>query len=171
MKELILPDGTTAGGTSVYLSGVTSTTTWQKFTINCLNYCGDTSDLVLLEPLSCRGIGRWSFSDFTREQEWCFSHAEGADIFSLYLSSESSALPLYYLGRYFTLFQRRFPEDYNRRFIVSLEDGYCWYDELIVQLHLALQGEHATKDIICEHATPQKHAHAIFDAYNYARLG
>ena len=71
-----------------------------------------------------------------KQISWEFERLEQMDIFSMYFCNDDSDQPicLYELGRNIIRMQNRFPSDWEKRIIISVEDGYkrkedvCYYE-------------------------------------------
>lgn len=89
---------------------------------------------------------------------WEYKRLEQMDIFSMYFCNSNSAQPicLYELGRYVVRMQNRFPSDWEKRIIISVENGYKRKDDIIIQTGLC-----APKLWIDTYGNPKTHANYI----------
>lgn len=141
---------------SVFLAGgITNCGDWQNKVIDQLKTF--STNLSVFNPR------REHFDILNRletfEQiKWEFDHLETADIFSMYFCNSESVQPIcmYELGRNVVRMQNRFPSDWEKRIVVSVEDGYARADDVRIQLQLC-----APKMRIDMNATPEDHAHYI----------
>lgn len=90
--------------------------------------------------------------------KWEYERLEKMDFFSMYFCGGESVQPIcmYELGRNIVRMQNRFPNDWQDRIIVSVENGYKRKDDVIIQLGLCAPKINVYSDI-----TPSDHAAAI----------
>lgn len=146
---------------SVFLAGgITNCYDWQNKVIEQLK--NSNTNLSIFNPK------RQNFdildSDETFKQiKWEFDRLETADIFSIYFCNSESVQPIcmYELGRNVVRMQNRFPSDWEKHIVVSVEDGYKRADDVRIQLKLC-----APKMRIDMNATPDDHAHHILWYFN-----
>lgn len=128
---------------SVFLAGgITNCRGWQKDVISFLK----DYDVTLFNPR------RDSF-DITdknasyKQVGWEFYNLERADVFSMYFCSGDSDQPIcmYELGRNILRMQNRFPADWEKRIIISVEDGYKRTADVLIQTELATDGKVSVK--------------------------
>lgn len=140
--------------TSVFLAGgITNCANWQKEVIEELEF----TNVSIFNP-------RQENFDITNtlashnQIEWEFNRLEQMDIFSMYFCDSESVQPIcmYELGRYVVRMQNRFPSDWQKRIVVSVEDGYKRTTDVVTQLGLI------TPDITVNLYTfPKTHAYYI----------
>lgn len=122
--------------------GITNCYNWQAELLSRLDVGEDDRDLVVFNPRRAD----FPIDDPNAAQEqisWEFEHLEKADLFSIYFCSGKSDQPIcmYELGRYIERMKRRFPRDWDRRIIVTVEDGYKRKSDVIIQTSLATGGK------------------------------
>lgn len=68
---------------------------------------------------------------------------EQMDIFSMYFCNDNSTQPIcmYELGRNIVRMQNRFPFDWEKRIVISIEDGYIRTQDVLIQTHLSTNGK------------------------------
>ena len=141
--------------TSVFLAGgITNCKEWQKEVIENLKY----EDVSIFNPRQ----EHFDVSDKTASYKqilWEFEHLEKMDIFSMYFCNDNSDQPIcmYELGRNIVRMQNRFPSDWEKRIVVSVEDGYSRKTDVLIQTELATQN----KVFVDVNATPDLHAQYI----------
>ena len=124
----------------VFLAGgITNCENWQKECIKQLEerYHG-TDNLVVFNPR------RENFpindpSASLQQIQWEFDAIERCDIFSMYFCSGESDQPIcmYELGRNILRIQNRFPLDWEKRIVISVERGYKRKQDVLIQTDLA----------------------------------
>ena len=141
--------------TSVFLAGgITNCKEWQKEVIDELAF----EDISFFNP-------RQEHFDISNENAsykqilWEFERLEKMDIFSMYFCNDNSDQPIcmYELGRNIIRMQNRFPTDWEKRIVISVEDGYKRKADVLIQTELATQN----KVFVEDNATPDLHAHYI----------
>ena len=144
--------------TSVFLAGgITNCKEWQK---------------EVIDELSCYKISvfnprRESFdvsdkSATVKQIAWEYEQLERMDIFSMYFCDDNSDQPIcmYELGRNIVRMQNRFPSDWQKRIVVSIEHGYRRRQDVLVQLSLCAQNIFVDTE-----ANPKYHAARIKKAF------
>lgn len=155
MSQIITaPSSATPKHKSVFLAGgITNCKEWQKEVIKELDY----ADITIFNP-------RQEHFDVTdklaayKQIEWEFDRLETMDMFSMYFCNDNSDQPIcmYELGRNIVRMQNRFPADWQKRIVISVEKGYKREKDVLIQMQLI------SKDIFVEpDATPETHAHYI----------
>ena len=148
---------------SVFLAGgITNCRDWQKEVEERLSYI---QKLSVINPRN----DKFDITDesASRKQiKWEFERLEKADIFSIYFCNSDSVQPicLYELGRNIVRMQQRFPNDWEDRIVISIENGYSRYLDVIEQVSLC-----APRLWVNINATPIAHAMCIGE--KNARLG
>ena len=141
--------------TLVFLAGgITNCKEWQKEVIDNLKY----EDVSLCNP-------RQEHFDVTDKSAsykqilWEFSYLERMNIFSMYFCNDNSDQPIcmYELGRNIVRMQNRFTYDWEKRIIISVEDGYRRKEDVLIQTELATQN----KVFVETNATPYLHSKYI----------
>lgn len=91
---------------------------------------------------------------------WEYKHLEKMDIFSMYFCNSDSVQPIcmYELGRNVLKMQMRFPCDWQKRIIISVEDGYKRTEDVITQIELC------SRLFVYTDADPNSHAQLIRNA-------
>ena len=77
----------------------------------------------------------------------------------MYYCNDNSDQPIcmYELGRNIVRMQNRFPSDWEKRIVISVEDGYRRKADVLIQTELATQN----KVFVEANATPDLHAQYI----------
>ena len=149
---------------SVFLAGgITNCKEWQKKVIEELEF----EDISIFNP-------RQEHFDITdknaayKQIQWEFERLEQMDIFSMYFCNDNSTQPIcmYELGRNIVRMQNRFPSDWEKRIIISVEDGYERVKDVLVQTELATKG----RIFVETGADPQSHAQYIIGKNRCLRL-
>ena len=164
MKQIIIaPSLEIPKNPTVFLGGgITNCDDWQSKVCECFD---DSKSITVFNPR------RANFNVFDRtataqQIDWEFSKLEKCDIFSMYFCNSDSVQPicLYELGRNVIRMQNRFPTTWERRIIVSIEEGYKRTQDVIIQMAYAMPGV-----FIDSMATPEFHAKQILLALEYLR--
>lgn len=125
--------------TSVFLAGgITNCKNWQKEVIKELRF----EDISIFNPRQ----EHFDVSDKNasyKQIEWEFERLEQMDIFSMYFCNDNSTQPIcmYELGRNIVRMQNRFPFDWEKRIVISIEDGYIRTQDVLIQTHLSTNGK------------------------------
>ena len=141
--------------TSVFLAGgITNCKEWQKEVIEKLKY----DKVSLFNPRQ----EHFDVSDKNASYNqilWEFERLEKMDIFSMYFCNGNSDQPIcmYELGRNLVRMQNRFPGDWEKRIVISVEDGYRRRGDVLIQTALATQN----KVFVETNATPELHSQYI----------
>ena len=141
--------------TSVFLAGgITNCKEWQKAVIEELEF----EDISFFNPRQ----EHFDVSDKNASYKqilWEFERLEKMDIFSMYYCNDNSDQPIcmYELGRNIVRMQNRFPSDWEKRIVISVEDGYRRKADVLIQTELATQN----KVFVEANATPDLHAQYI----------
>lgn len=139
---------------SVFLAGgITNCKEWQKEVLAEL----ELEDVTIYNPRR----DSFDISDKTasdRQITWEYEKLERMDIFSMYFCSGPSDQPIcmYELGRNIVRMQNRFPSDWEKRIVISVESGYSRAFDVVKQVNLC-----APKLFIYPDATPEAHARQI----------
>lgn len=140
---------------SVFLAGgITNCGDWQREVekhLDCIE------ELSVINPRN----DKFDITDesASRKQiKWEFDRLEKADIFSMYFCNSGSVQPicLYELGRNIVRMQQRFPNDWEDRIVISIEDGYLRELDVITQMRLC-----ASRLWVFTNASPYSHAMRI----------
>ncbi len=138
--------------------GITNCKDWQNEVVNNINSC----DITVFNP---RQINfDITDHDATRKQiEWEFKRLEQMDIFTMYFCNSDSDQPIcmYELGRNIVKMQNRFPNDWENRIVVSVEEGYKRADDVRIQMQLC-----APKIFVDCDSSPTQHAYYIRNVVN-----
>ena len=141
--------------TSVFLGGgITNCKEWQKEVIRELEF----EDISLFNPRQ----EHFNVSDKNASYKqilWEFERLEKMDIFSMYFCNDNSDQPIcmYELGRNIVRMQNRFADDWEKRIVISVENGYRREADVIIQTELATRN----KIFVHTDATPELHAQYI----------
>jgi len=147
---------------SVFLAGgITNCHDWQSDVIDIL---GDNPSFCLVNP-------RQKHFDVTNKNaafdqiKWEYDRLEQMDIFSMYFCNGESDQPIcmYELGRNILRMQNRFPSDWHKRIVISIEAGYKREQDVLIQTGLCT-GDNVVPITI--NATPETHAACIKHAIN-----
>jgi len=142
---------------SVFLAGgITNCKEWQKEVIEELEYY----NISVFNPRQ----EHFDVSDTSaslKQIAWEYERLEKMDIFSMYFCNDNSDQPIcmYELGRNIIRMQNRFPNDWQKRIVVSVEDGYKRKQDVLIQLSLCAPSLFVNAD-----ATPYNHADLIHSA-------
>lgn len=142
---------------SVFLAGgITNCNEWQKEVIEELK----DYDISIFNPRQ----DHFDVSDKSASEKqiaWEYERLEQMDIFSIYFCDSVSNQPisLYELGRNIVRIQNRFPNDWQKRIVVSVEYGYKRKQDVLIQLSLCAPSLYINAD-----ATPSSHAVLIRNA-------
>lgn len=146
---------------SVFLAGgITNCKEWQKEVIENLKY-EEYEDVSLFNPRQ----EHFDVSDKSASYKqilWEFERLEKMDIFSMYYCNDNSDQPIcmYELGRNIVRMQNRFPSDWEKRIVISVEDGYRRKADVLIQTELAT----LNKVFVDGNATPDLHSQYIMKA-------
>lgn len=158
---------TTKDNIRVFLAGgISNCANWQEKVIKELKKYETSKNL---ENVVIDNPRRKQFDiekDSAEEQiEWEFNKLEQCDIFSIYFCNSKSVQPicLYELGRNILRMQEKFPNDWQVRIVISIEDGYSREQDVLIQSKLALKGVDV---FVNTKATPESHANCIMEAIN-----
>ena len=149
--------------TSVFLAGgITNCKEWQKKVIEELEF----EDISIFNPRQ----EHFDISDKNnayKQISWEFERLEQMDIFSMYFCNDNSMQPIcmYELGRNILRMQNRFPFDWEKRIVISVEDGYERVKDVLIQTELATKG----RIFIETDATPESHSQYIRSAIRRIR--
>ena len=147
---------------SVFLAGgITNCEDWQKEVTRELEF----EDISIFNP-------RQEHFDITdklasyKQITWEYERLEQMDIFSMYFCNANSDQPIcmYELGRNIVRMQNRFPNDWEKRIIISVEDGYRRKADVLIQTELC-----ASKLFVDADSSPNKHAQYIKNAIRMLR--
>ena len=140
--------------------GITDCADWQSTVVSSFEADKDFKDknIILYNPRR----ENWNMSmnskaEAQRQIEWEFKRLEKMDIFSMYFAaSQTSVGPicLYELGRYVCRMQMRFPQDWQLRIVVDIENGYLRENDVIEQLYWATRGQ------VCANTRVSEYTHA-----------
>lgn len=168
MKEIIAPTEYIMQKNEISLflaGGITNCPKWQKDIIKRLNDY-QTDELVVFNPRR----DNFPIDDKTAAYEqilWEFNQLNNIDIFSIYFSSGISDQPIcmYELGRYIAKMQYRFPIDWEKRIIISVEYGYKRKEDVIIQTSLACGNKVLVNVQLNEDVLKTYHSEYIVKAY------
>lgn len=141
--------------TSVFLAGgITNCKEWQKEVIEKFEY----EDVSLFNPRQEHFDVSDKFASYD-QISWEFERLEKMDIFSMYYCNDNSDQPIcmYELGRNIVRMQNRFPSDWEKRIVISVEYGYRRKADVIIQTSFATQ----SKIFVEPDASPDLHAQYI----------
>lgn len=146
----------------VFLAGgITKCREWQKEVIEYLRqeYRHNNDNLVLFNPRR----DNFPINDPSAASEqitWEFNMLEQCDIFSIYFDEGESDQPIcmYELGRNICRMQMRFPTDWENRIIVSSDENYKRYNDVIMQKTLATNDSYVNTSL-------HNHCVSIYDSY------
>lgn len=144
---------------SVFLAGgITNCGDWQK---EVEEHLSSIQELSVINPRNDK-FDVTDISASRKQIKWEFEHLEKTDIFSIYFCNSGSVQPicLYELGRNIVRMQQRFPNDWEDRIVISIENGYSRYLDVVEQTSLC-----APKLWININATPKSHAMRIGEKF------
>jgi len=139
---------------SVFLAGgITNCDDWQQKVIEELKY----KDITIFNPRQ----NQFDVTDKSasyRQIVWEYERLEKMDIFAMYFCNSDSDQPIcmYELGRNILRMQNRFPSSWQKRIIISVEDGYKRQEDVIIQTSLC-----APDLLVHTGVTPELHAYRI----------
>jgi len=131
------------GDITVFLAGgITNCWEWQDKIIELLMEKGDakqSNELVIFNPRR----KNFPIDDPNASYDqicWEFKMLEKADIFSMYFCGDTPSdqpICMYELGRNIVRMQMKYPAEWQKRIIVSLESKYKRKNDVIIQTELA----------------------------------
>lgn len=142
--------------------GIADCKDWQNEVIKELSKY-DLKHLVLFNPrMDHYDATKISTEDRANQIAWGFEQLEKMDIFSMYFCNSTSVQPIcmYELGRNLLSMQYRFPKDYEKRILITIENGYSRQFDVEIQSELAL----GYSPILLARS-PREHALKIKEAY------
>lgn len=143
---------------SVFLAGgITNCKEWQKAVIEELEF----ENISIFNPRQ-ENFDITDKSASYKQIVWEFECLEKMDIFSMYFCNDNSDQPIcmYELGRNICRMQNRFPSDWEKRIVISVEDGYRRKADVLIQVALATKN----KVFVENNATPYLHSLYIIRA-------
>lgn len=153
-QVIISPNTEKALFQSVFLAGgITNCKDWQSEVIEELR----DENISIINPRR----SQFDVMDANASYEqifWEFDRLENMDIFSMYFCESDSDQPIcmYELGRNVLRMQNRFPSDWEKRIIISVEDGYKRRRDVVMQIGLC-----APNLLVIIGASPKIHASRI----------
>ena len=142
---------------SLFLAGgITNCKEWQKVVIKELEF----ENVSIFNPRQ----EHFDIADNNASYKqilWEYERLEQMDIFSMYFCNDNSDQPIcmYELGRNIVRMQNRFPSDWQKRIVISVEDGYKRKQDVIIQTGLCAPIVFVDGD-----GYPKAHAHYIRNA-------
>ena len=99
--------------------------------------------------------------------KWEYEMLEKADIFSMYFCAGDREQPIcmYELGRNIVRMQDRFPEDWQHRIIITVEEGYKRKQDVVIQTFLATSGRCSVTSFVSPKLNMVYHADTIYEAH------
>lgn len=153
------------GKLRIFLAGgITGCRDWQKECVEWLDeilYNNGDRGVLVFNPRR----EKWDMNDPSavfQQIDWEFRKLEAMDIFSMYFcTSDTSVGPIcfYELGRNICRMQMRFPSSWQKRIVISTDQGYSRTEDVHWQTKFAAEGLGVNRNV-----TPQSHARAIADA-------
>lgn len=140
---------------SVFLAGgITGCIDWQSVVADELRDC---KNLLIFNPRR-KDFDVTDPNASRRQIEWEFEQLNNMDVFSMYFVNSDSVQPIcmYELGRNLERMKNRFPDDWQKRIVIGIEDGYLRKQDVIIQSELALGGVYYR-----ENSNPLLHADDI----------
>ena len=156
-QVITAPSDETPKYPSCFLAGgISNCWEWQKAVIDNLGY-------VMVSLFNPRQE-HFDVSDVNASEKqiaWEYERLETMDIFSMYFCNDDSDQPIcmYELGRNILRMQNRFPSDWQKRIVISVEQGYRRAKDVVIQTRLCAPNVNVDKD-----ANPQRHAMRILEA-------
>lgn len=152
----------------VFLAGgITNCANWQQEVIDLLNKDeAQLENLVILNPRRENFPINDPFAAF-EQIEWEYKMLEQCDIFSMYFSAGESDQPIcmYELGRNILRMQMRFPFDWEKRIIISVEEGYKRKSDVFIQVGFATNDMIIAGSMSDHDISVKCHANDIKNAY------
>ena len=98
---------------------------------------------------------------------WEYEALEKCEIFSMYFCAGESDQPIcmYELGRNIARMQSRFPNDWEDRIIISVEDGYNREQDVIIQTQLATSSKVSVGCNMSADDLKEYHVRKIYKAF------
>lgn len=161
VQVITAPSNQKAKFISVFLAGgITNCKEWQKEVINEISSY-ENNNITLFNPRQ-ENFDITDKSASYKQILWEYKRLEKMDIFSMYFCNDNSDQPIcmYELGRNIVRMQNRFPNDWEKRIIISIEKGYKRSQDVIIQTQLC-----APKLFVENDATPETHAKYILKKY------
>ena len=119
--------------------GITNCVEWQDKVINDLQNENFDNNLVLLNPR--RKNFPINDPNASLEQiQWEFNWLEQCDIFSMYFDGPTKSdqpICFYELGRNIERMKQKFPNDWNKRIVISVNSNFKRISDVIIQTKLA----------------------------------
>ena len=145
--------------------GITNCPDWQLKTIEVLKSTCSDERLIVCNPRR-KNFPIGDESETGRQIAWEFKWLEKMHIFSMYFSSGISDQPIcmYELGRNILRMQMRFPADWEKRVIITCEEGYKRRDDVLIQTILATKGK-VQPTFVHEENGAEMHGQYICRAY------
>lgn len=123
--------------------GISQCEDWQSEVIKTLQTIESTTmpalkNLVIFNP-------RRSTFDINNKNEtvkqihWEFDRLEHVDLFTMFFANSPSPQPIcfYELGRNIVRMQQRFPDEFDTRIFIGVQDGFSRKDDVLIQSDLA----------------------------------
>ena len=150
--------------------GITNCRNWQNDVITELKY--ETDNLILFNPR------RENFpihdSNAALEQiSWEFKWLENCDIFSIYFDGTNKSdqpICFYELGRNIERMKIKFPVDWEKRIIISVDKNFKRADDVIIQTKLATSNKIKINVSNSSDELIQMHINRIKNAFKYLLL-
>lgn len=123
----------------VFLAGgIQKCSEWQKDVISKLNDLGTNNVVWLYNPRR----ENFPIDDPNAAEEqitWEFNALEDCTVFSMYFDETESAQPIcfYELGRNIERMKSKYPDDWEKRIVVSCDEGFSRYQDVVIQTKLA----------------------------------
>lgn len=127
----------------VFLAGgIQKCSEWQKDIISRLEKLGTDKVVYVFNPRR----ENFPIHDPNASQEqitWEFEALEDCSIFSMYFDNTESAQPIcfYELGRNIERMKQKYPDDWQRRIIISCDEGFSRHQDVVIQTDLATGGQ------------------------------
>lgn len=157
----------------VFLAGgITGCPNWQKKVLERIKSFENSPAKDAFDHLIIFNPRRDHFDalkdDANEQIEWEFKYLNRIDIFSMYFCKDTiQPICLYELGRYIEVMKRRFPGDYRKRVLISVDPKYERAVDVVIQANLALEYDENPEDMNLWLYTSsyEHHADSIVTAY------
>jgi hypothetical protein len=170
MKIIIAPNKYNKLNNDICLflaGGITNCQNWQDHLIKMLNEEND--NLIVFNPRR----KNFPINDPTASFEqikWEFDYLEQCDIFSMYFDGPTQSdqpICFYELGRNIERMKNKYPNDWNKRIVISVNSQFKRAEDVVIQTMLATESKvsiNASNDF---NELNTMHFNKIKDAYKY----
>jgi hypothetical protein len=147
--------------------GITNCAEWQDAVLDLLK--DEDDHLIIFNPRR-KNFPINDPSASLEQIQWEFDYLEECNIFSMYFDGPTKSdqpICFYELGRNIERMKQRFPNDWSKRIIISVNSNFKRVDDVIIQTMLATQGNIIVNVSDDFNELSTIHADKIKEAYNY----